>query len=82
MKTLGNKIRIKIKETSAGGLNLESMPTANEYGEVLDIGPGVTSPIKKGDKVLFKAWAVDIINYGGEKYYYLDLDTRGLCAIL
>lgn len=82
MKTLGNKIKIKIKETSAGDLNLDSMPTANEFGEVLDTGPDVKATIKKGDKILFKAWAVDIINHEGVKHYFLDLDTKGLCAII
>jgi co-chaperonin GroES (HSP10) len=82
IKTLGNKIRIKIPANSAGNLNLESMTTAVEHGEVIGIGDQVDSSIEIGNIVLFKAWAVDIIDYEGEKYYFLDLSTKGLCAIV
>ncbi len=80
IKTLGNKIRIKIPANSAGGLNLDSMTTAVEYGEVIDIGDlGDSSPFSIGDTILFKAWAIDIIDYEGEKYYFLDL-SKIICS--
>lgn len=86
MRTLGTKLQIQIDKPTAGSLDLSSKASAVECGTV------VTTPdnsyietiykIKVGDKLLFKAWAVDIINYEGETYYFIDADSKGICAII
>lgn len=82
IKTIGNKIRIEVGEPSVGGLDTSSMPTAVECGEVLEVGPNVAIDLKKGDKVLYKSWGVDIVNYEGKRYHFIDLDTKAVCALI
>ncbi len=78
---LANKIYIKQDKPTAGALDLSSKPTAVEYGEVLGVGADVKN-IKVGDKVFIKAWALDIITYKKETYYFCDGDSLGICAIV
>lgn len=82
IKTLGKRIQIKIDEPSAGGLDISSLNVAKETGEVIGLGADVTLPVKIGDRILFKAWAVDIISEGTSKYYFISQDTDGICAIV
>ena len=79
---LHNRIQIKIDDVTAGALNLSSKPTVVEVGEVIAVGDSVTLKIKKGDKIFFKAWAVDIINHNDDKYYFLAEDTNGIVATI
>lgn len=79
---LGEKIQIKVAEPTAGGLDLSSKKTATEVGEIVAVGEGVGYGLKVGDKILFKAWMADVINYEGENYYFLDSFGEGLCAII
>jgi co-chaperonin GroES (HSP10) len=83
IESLGNRILISIDEPKSGSLDTTSLTVAREKGTVLDIGPGVDLyewPIKVGDKILFKAWAVDIVNEDGEKHYSISQETDGLIA--
>lgn len=82
MITLGNRIQLKIEEPKAGDLALGGMNVAKEIGEVIGVGKDVTLPIKKGDRVMFKSWAVDIINDEGMNYYFISQSTDGICAKL
>lgn len=74
-----NKLQIKIDQPTVGSLDLSSKPTAVEYGIVVGIGEGV-SGFKIGDKIFFKAWALDVITYEKEAYYFLDALSDGICA--
>lgn len=38
--------------------------------------------IKIGDKVFVKAWAIDIVTHNDIKYYFCNLDTNGILAIV
>lgn len=84
MTPLLNKIQISIDKPTAGSLDLSSKATAIECGEVVAIGRLVNPELEIaiGDKILFKAWAVDIITHEGETYYFIDSDSKGLCAII
>lgn len=83
IRTIGNKIRIDIEEPSVGGLDTSSMPTAVECGTVVDVGGGVEAGMfAPGNRVFYKSWGVDIVTYEGKKYYFIDLDTKALCAIV
>jgi co-chaperonin GroES (HSP10) len=76
-----NKVYLKVESPKAGSLDLSSKPTGVEYGEVLAVGKGVTN-VKAGDKVFIKAWAMDIITYNKETYYFCDGDSLGICAVI
>jgi len=81
IKPTKNHIQLEIDEAKAGALSMESMVTAVEIGKIIAIGDEV-SDLKVGQKVLFKAWAVDIVTVDGKRYYFLDLNTGGLKATL
>jgi co-chaperonin GroES (HSP10) len=82
IKVLGSRIYLKVDESKAGTLVLESMPTAVECGEVIEVGSEVTLPIKKGDKIFYKSWACDVVNHNGQRFIFIDEATRGICAIV
>lgn len=77
----GDRIQLDIEEPKAGDLSLGSYQVAVEYGTVIGIGPDVVG-IKIGDKVLFKAWGVDIISYDNKRYYFTSQAARAIEAIL
>lgn len=81
VKPLQNTVYLKIDEARAGVLDTSSRSSAVEYAEVLAIGEGVKS-LKVGDKVFVKAWAVDIVDHGDKKYYFVNLDTNGVLAVV
>jgi len=74
-------IYLKIEEGKAGILDTSSRASAVEYATVLDIGEGVES-VKKGDRVFVKAWAIDIVNYEDERYYFCAQETNGILAVV
>lgn len=82
MKPLGNKIQLDIKETKIGALQSDSI---EEHGTIIAIGPKVTSVIgnsySRGQTLYFKAWAVDVITKGQDKYYFISSDSDAICAI-
>lgn len=82
IKVLGDFIQIKVDKTKAGILGLESIKTADEYGEVIGIGPDVKLPLKVGDKIFYKSWATDIINNKGDVHIFVSERTGGICAIV
>ncbi len=82
IKTLGSRIQIEVDEQTVGGLVLDSLQTAVEVGKVVGIGDTVSLPVKKGDKIMYKSWAVDICNHDGKKYMFIDESTKGICAII
>ena len=82
IKAIGNKIHLNIEEPAAGALAIASMPTAIECGTVIGIGEQVKLPVKKGDKLFFKSWAVDIITYNAKRHFFISEDTNGICAIV
>ena len=82
IKTLSNRIQIKIEKASAGALDLGNSKVSVEVGEVIGIGDKVELDLKVGDKVMFKSWVVDICDYEGETYYFIAEDTNGICAII
>lgn len=90
---LGNNVQLEIEEASAGMLDTSSRESAVEYAKVVAIGTHVNRTIinpdahtsewiKVDDHVFVKAWAIDIINYEGKKYYFCNLDTNGILAVV
>ena len=81
---LGNIIQLEITEATAGDLITSSRESAVEYAKVVAISEKVPDDvdIDVGDYVFVKAWAIDIINYQDKKYYFCNLDTAGVLAIV
>lgn len=78
--TLGDRIRIKVDEPKVGVLSTEGQTLATEVGEVIGVGNEVTLPLKVGDRILFKAWSVDIVNINGERFIFISQSTNGICC--
>ncbi len=78
MKPFGNKIRLDIPSVSVGAVKTDSIA---ERGVIVDIGvAGERHGIKVGNVLYFKAWGVDIITHGAEKYYFIDADSSAICG--
>lgn len=81
IQPINNKIQIEIEKPTAGGLDLSSKPGAVECGTVIATAKDLTE-INKGDKILVKAWSIDIINYNDKTFYFVDADSEGICAVI
>ena len=81
IQPIANKIMLEIEEPKAGALETSSLNVAKEKGKVIGVGELVTS-VKKGDTVFFKSWAVDIITDEGQRHYFIDEESKGLCAVV
>lgn len=76
-------IYIEIEKAKAGALVTSSREGAVEYAKVLALGKGTEGgSIKVGDHIFVKAWAVDIINYNDKTYYFVNITTGGILAII
>lgn len=86
MKPLGNKIQLDIKEVKIGMIQSDSI---EEHGTIIDWGEEVENQkvmrnhqlLEKGKTLYFKAWAVDVITEGQDKYYFISCDSDAICAI-
>ena len=79
------EVQIEINEAKAGALRMDSLQTAVEFGKVVAVGYGVDEfdlKLKVGDNVMFKAWSCDIITHEGKKYYFINMNTGGIKAII
>ena len=85
---LGNIIQLEFEEASAGDLITSSRDSAVEYAKIVAIGKGIYLGDKPmfgidiGDHVFVKAWAVDIITHQDKKYYFVNLETNGILAVV
>lgn len=79
---LGNIIQIRVDKAQAGVLDVETRKTAVEYGEVVAVGDEVTLKVKAGDRVFFKAWAVDIVSHEDETYHFINPESGGILALV
>lgn len=79
---LGKNIHIAVEEPKVGVLDTSSRNSAVEYGEVLAVGEEVKMKIKVGDKVFFKSWGCDIINYKEKRHIFVNEDTGAILAIV
>ena len=66
-------IEIKKQTKSTSGLVLDNPDLILEQAKVLEVGPEVKT-IKKGDIVLFKAWATDVVTIEDKEYVHLEED--------
>jgi co-chaperonin GroES (HSP10) len=80
IQPLKDIIMIKVNEVSVGGLDTSSKASAIEFGEVIAVGPD-QKQVKVGDKIMFKSWAVDLINYEDKVYEFINPETGGIMAI-
>ena len=86
MKPLNNKIQLDIKEVKIGAIQSDAI---EEHGTIIAIGDRAylqdkpKSELKElvGKTLYFKAWAVDVITKGQDKYYFISADSDAICAI-
>ncbi len=78
---LDNMVQLQVEEASAGVLDTSSRNSAVEYGEVLAVGGNIVN-IKKGDHVFVKSWAIDIITHNEKRYFFVNVDTHGIVAVV
>lgn len=82
MKVLNGRILIKIQDagtTKSGIILTSSDKIIAEVGTVKEIAEEVKK-VKKGDKILFKSFSLDIIVVDDVKYVFLD--EKDVIAIL
>lgn len=75
-------IQIEIPTSKVGSLDLREGTTVQELGIVKAISKSIDSDLKVGDKIFFKSWAVDIITYDDKKYYFINMKSGGITAII
>jgi hypothetical protein len=80
MKPLSNKIQLEIKEVSFGVVRSEAI---EEHAKIIAVAPDCAPEWKKriGKTLYFKAWAVDVVTEGENKYYFISSWSEGICAI-
>lgn len=56
----------------------------NETGVLVDCGDKVSQETKalKGKKIIFNAWACDVKEIAGEKYYFAPESANCICAVI
>lgn len=81
IQPLAGIIQIDIPQANAGILDTSMRSSAVEFAEVIAVGDGYNL-IKKGDKIFFKAWAVDIVDHQDKKYYFINVKTDGILAVV
>lgn len=86
IQPIGNIIQLDIEPVAINGLDTSSIDSAVEYAKVIGMPRGFTSEAYRdigiGSFVFVKAWAIDIINHQGKKYYFVNLDTQGVLALV
>lgn len=82
VQPIGDILFLDIEKANVGALDTSSVKTGMEWAKIRAMGPDVKGYYKVGDKVFVKAWAVDIIHYEGEDYYFTSEERKGICAII
>lgn len=83
IKPFFDQVHIKVEEARAGALNTSSRESAIEYAEVLALGKGTDGgELKVGDHIFVKAWAIDIITHEDKRFYFVNVTTGGILAIV
>lgn len=81
IEPLEHIVYLKLDKVKAGVLDTSSRSTAVEFAEVEAVGLGVKQ-IKKGDKLFVKSWGIDTVSHAGEKYYFVNINTGAILAIV
>lgn len=79
---LDYEIQLEVDEPKAGALDLSGTPRAIEEATVIAIGDKVTVGVKKGDRVMYKAWALDTCTKDGKKYHFISQTSNAIKAII
>lgn len=88
MKPTNNKIQLDIPEVKIGVIQSDSI---EEHGTIIAVGRNVKHyydadndnklDFEVGKTLYFKAWAIDVITKGEEKYYFISADSDAICAV-
>lgn len=74
-------VYLEMDKGTEGVLDTSSRSSAIECATVISVGSGVND-IHSGQKVFVKSWAVDTIDYEGEKYHFVNIKTNGILAVI
>lgn len=76
-----NKIQIQVQEASIGALTMTNQ-IVNEFGTVIAFGKTVAEKmpdLQIGDKIYFKAWALDEVkDEDGTVYYWISTEADAI----
>ena len=64
-------IKIETEEKSSNGIYYPEDNVAREIAEVIQVADDITL-FQKGDKIIFKTWATNRYEFGGEKFSIID----------
>jgi co-chaperonin GroES (HSP10) len=76
VKSVGYKLELEVPTSKVGALHINTGDSIQEIAIVKSVGE-LCSVYKKGDKILFKSYAVDIIIIDDEKFYSIDEEIEG-----
>lgn len=81
MKPLNKKLQLQINEVKIGAIQSDSI---TEKGTILRMAKDCVkfNDNDVGREIYFKAWAIDVITDGNEKYYFISEDSEGICAMV
>lgn len=74
-------VYIQTESVSAGSLDTSSRDSAVEFAEVVAFGKGVEN-LSIGDKIFYKAWAVDTVTHEGIRYNFINTNSGGILAVI
>ena len=76
-------VYIKTQSQKVGGFDTSMRDSVVEYAEVIALPEhNVPMQLEVGDKIFVKGWAIDVIDFEGEKYEFCNLETNGiLCKV-
>lgn len=66
--------RLKQKDTSSMGVLLVTKDNENEVAEILEVSRGIDY-VKIGDKILFKNYAIDVVELDGEELSFIKYES-------
>lgn len=85
IKPLGGNIQLEMEQAKAGALDTSSRESAVEFAKVIAVPNEYFEEnykIKVGDTVFVKSWAIDIITHQDKKYFFLNITSGGLLAVV
>lgn len=66
--------RLKQKNTSDSGVLLVTKDSENEVAEILKVSKSIDH-VKSGDKILFKNYAIDVVELDGEELSFIKYES-------
>lgn len=83
VQPIGDQIYLDMEKADLGALETSSMKIGMEWATIKGLGKEVQNKeLKLGSKVFVKSWAIDVILYEGNDYYFTSEARKGIVAII